>query len=196
VEECKAEIRNLQGFVNQDQDRPTRLLWAFQHKKQFHLVFPWEDANLLDFWIKEYPGGETPPRDHSLARWVSKVILGLAEGLQMIHGPEVPGSTENNRRRHGDLKPENILWFKGPGCDDLGGPTCILQICDFGLADFRRTQSALVPAGNIGGLTHAYRTPEWDALNPISPLYDIWFLGYVLLEFVTWYILGAKGLRL
>jgi serine/threonine protein kinase len=150
-------------------------------------------AGFLD---KGVSGAETPPRDHSLARWVSKVILVLAEGLQMIHRPEVPGSTENNRGRHGNLKPENILRFKGPGCDGLGGPTGVLQICDFGLADFNSTQSALVPAGNIGGLTHAYRTPEWDVSNPISPLYDIWSLGCVLLEFVTWYILGAKGLRL
>ncbi|PMD61065.1 uncharacterized protein K444DRAFT_629069 [Hyaloscypha bicolor E] len=108
---------------------------------------------------------------------------------------EVPGSTENNRGRHGNLKPENILWFKGPGCDGLGGPTGVLQICDFGLADFHSTQWALVPAGNIGGLTHAYRTPEWDVSNLISPSYDIWSLGCVLLEFVTWYMLGAKKVK-
>jgi serine/threonine protein kinase len=194
VKKCEAEISNLQRFVDQDHDHLIRLLCTFQHKERFHLIFPWADANLQDFWLKKYPDAETPPRDYSLARWVSQEILGLAEGLQMIHGSDIPGSTEQSLGRHGDLKPENILWFKGCGHDDSRYPTGVLQICDFGLTDFHSKQSvALVAAESIGG-TQTYRAPECHTQNYISQSYDIWSLGCVLLELVTWYMLGAEGL--
>jgi len=160
-------------------------------------MFPWADANLMDFWTKEYPHIENPVRDTSLAQWVSKVILGLAEGLQMIHGPEDSKSTEPVFGRHGDLKPENILWFKGPGCDDLGFPTGVLQICDFGSADFHHKGTVELPAKDILSYTQTYSAPECYTLKlneRISPSFDIWSLGCVLLQFVTWYMLGSKGL--
>jgi hypothetical protein len=61
----------LRRFVNQDQDYLIRLLYTIQRKKRPHLIFPWADANLRDFWTKEYPDTGTPPRDNPLARWVS-----------------------------------------------------------------------------------------------------------------------------
>jgi serine/threonine protein kinase len=35
-----------------------------------------------------------------------------------------------------------------------------------------------------------YRAPEYDVAKMVSQSYDIWTLGCVVLEFITWYLLG------
>lgn len=44
-------------------------------------------------------------------------------------------------------------------------------------------------------VSRTYRAPEYDIASKVSPSYDIWSLGCVLLEFVTWYLLGGKGVE-
>jgi serine/threonine protein kinase len=97
--------------------------------------------------------------------------------------------TDNRVRqwgRHGDLKPENILWFRHS--EDENG---ILRVCDFGAAELnsRWSKSKRRDVAN----TMTYRPPECD-LQPkiIRQSYDIWCLGCVYLEFVTWMLGGVK----
>lgn len=90
--------------------------------------------------------------------------------------------------RHGDLKPENILWYKDSNSRG------ILQIADLGLGRFHRMESRSNqdPLRIEGSPT--YMPPELPLGELISRAYDIWSLGCVFLEFMTWILLGPKGL--
>ena len=93
--------------------------------------------------------------------------------------------------RHGDINPGNILWYG----DDLNTKERLggtLKIADFGQAEVNSLLSRTKRRSVANTLT--YRPPECD-LQPsvIRQSYDIWCLGCVYLEFVTW-LLGGKKL--
>ena len=167
------------------------------------MIFDWADGgNLCDFW-KTYPDLGTLPRGQPLAIWVTQQILGFGEGLRSIHNCEidevtVPDASSNSVSKHKihgahcDLKPENILWFRHHGApiDDLAlGHT---KLSDFGLTTFHATETR--GAFTSYGVSQTYRAPEWDINNHIiGQQYDHWTLGCVILEFITWYMLGWEG---
>ncbi|KAF2026799.1 hypothetical protein EK21DRAFT_73336 [Setomelanomma holmii] len=99
--------------------------------------------------------------------------------------------------RHGDINPQNILWFT----DDLANPAIVsrdlrglLKIADFGTAEMNSTYSKSGPRDVANTMT--YRPPECDAADrTIRQSFDIWCLGCVYLEFVTWMLGGAALVR-
>ncbi|POS71541.1 protein kinase [Diaporthe helianthi] len=92
--------------------------------------------------------------------------------------------------RHGDIKPENILWFK----QDKSHPEFgILKLSDFGLTTFHRAWTTAVNAEEVR-VTHTYSAPEQQTEETLSRPFDVWSLGCIILEFVTWILLGSKGL--
>jgi serine/threonine protein kinase len=95
--------------------------------------------------------------------------------------------------RHGDIKPENLLWFpKDPENDDDRG---MLKIADFGLGRFHGLDSrSKVPPKTVAG-TITYEPPELKLGTPVSRAYDIWSLGCLFLEFVTWLLMGAQAVH-
>jgi serine/threonine protein kinase len=120
----------------------------------------------------------------------------------MIHTADKPAmrdpthddSTHQLHGRHGDLKPENILWFK-PYLEefkeaDQGCAMGLLKISDFGLTRFHGTMSRSHINASGVPVSPTYRAPEYDIAKMVSQSYDIWTLGCVILEFVTWYLLG------
>lgn len=128
-----------------------------------------------------------------MAQWLSKQCLGLVSGLSLIHNAVNEKSVSGKliHGRHGDLKPENILWFKNHTDNHTDkGSFGTLKISDFGLARFHRTQSN--PLFERVPVSRTYRAPEYEAAEMVSSSYDIWTLGCLLLEFVTWYLLGWK----
>ncbi|CAN9195523.1 unnamed protein product [Alternaria alternata] len=187
-----------------------KLLAAYEQSNTYHLVFPWADCDLFDYW-KRNP---TPDKNATRAAWMAKQCQGLAEALNRIHHyntlsgslitsvsrleqvstPKSPSSaTEKDpfeRRffgRHGDLKPENIIWF--PDSRSIGGYG-ILKIADFGTTEFSTEYSkrGIVP----NSLT--YRSPEYELDKTHGIACDIWALGCIFLEFATWYFGGLKAL--
>ncbi|KAL6362609.1 hypothetical protein LRP88_03900 [Fusarium phalaenopsidis] len=105
---------------------------------------------------------------------------------------QVARSSESGHRdkrekygRHGDLKPENILLFPSPK-DNPG----VLKISDLGQAELHSTCSK-TRRESRGVNTLTYRPPESD-IEPhlISRASDIWSLGCIFLEFVTWMLGG------
>ncbi|KAK4171488.1 putative Serine/threonine-protein kinase [Triangularia setosa] len=122
---------------------------------------------------------------------------------------------------HGDIKPENVLFFPDskPTPDQLpqadadhrtksqeddldddphpiGGSRGTLKLTDFGLASTsaHRTMSRM-PRSHLG-MTYNYRAPECDlpcSQDPKGRQYDMWTLGCLYLEFVTW-LMGGKRL--
>lgn len=88
--------------------------------------------------------------------------------------------------RHGDIKPENILWYKDR-TDKLG----ILRLTDFGVSDLKSDMSKSNIQSNVA-CTLAYRAPESD-IGVTRQSADMWSLGCVYLEFITW-LLGGQPL--
>ncbi|RDW73475.1 hypothetical protein BP6252_07382 [Coleophoma cylindrospora] len=65
-----------------------------------------------------------------------------------------------------------------------------LKISDFGLMQFHRKRSkSHIDASGVG-VSRTYRAPEYDIAREVSQSYDIWTFGCLILEFITWYLLG------
>jgi serine/threonine protein kinase len=70
-----------------------------------------------------------------------------------------------------------------------------LKIADFGITTFHsQLPGSSSDAQNKVG-TLKYGSPEWFLRDKVLQSNDIWSLGCVLLEFVTWYMLGLSGLE-
>lgn len=193
--EFEREIEILSRFSGDVHQHLISLQAAFRHGDDYCVILPWAESDLLTLWQKTRPG---PPLHKPNLEWVLEQCRGLTSGLSHIHVYQVtePRIDERlvNRRsepiygRHGDIKPANILLFrnkKNPG--DKGR----LVITDFGLTRFHSdgTKTYFSHKGVVATLT--YRPPECDMEGAqISPSFDIWSLGCVLLEFIAWYLGG------
>lgn len=200
----KAEVGPLKRLGDNENSHIIQLLTTFQYREEYNLVFEWADGgNLYDFW-QAFPQPEYPPRNHGLGKWFATQLTGLASALSLIHkcdiDPQAPNvsafNSQDGRKKygaHGDLKPENILWFKaGPNSKEshnLGTH----KLSDFGLTSFHSLESRkrFLPTG----ISATYRAPECDLDRHISQKYDMWSLGCVLLEHLTWYLLGSEAVN-
>lgn len=187
------------GFMSQ---HLIPLQLTYKHGRDFYLMFPWADGNLKEFWQNVRP-------DRTKEGWFFNQCLGIAHGLRKIHHLKTisletirqmsldattaaalvlaPTVGEQEWGRHGDIKPENILWFKKyEGCDENH-----LVISDFGLTRFNSAHSrSRVLQNQIQGFSGTYRPPDLHLDDEISQRYDVWSLGCVLLEFISWFLLG------
>jgi serine/threonine protein kinase len=181
-----------------------KLLATYKQGNKYHLMFPYANANLRTYWDKR----PTPEFNKDTVLWSLKQMKGIANGLFLIHNFTVtyPLAVEGGIRvqgdgqlsvkkdeelfgRHGDMKPENILWFDHTtGTQD---PMGVLQIADFGLGRFhgRESRSRVNPDTIVSSPT--YEPPECKLRRPVSRAYDIWSLGCIFLEFVTWLLKGS-----
>ncbi|KAF2688470.1 kinase-like protein [Lentithecium fluviatile CBS 122367] len=214
-EEIKKEINVLKGISSSRHSHShlVTLLATFRYHDHYHLIFPWAKYDLLGYWEHENPN---PEKNAETTLWFAEQCRGLADALYKIHhwmtrsesalhdqGPNPPTKTERLRAintsqecakltlqlfgRHGDIKPQNILWFPNEG---LG----ILKITDFGSAHFSTRESDPAQGDSSPSFTRLYRAPEDDLPNLVlTPSYDIWSLGCVYLEFVTWFLGGWKS---
>ncbi|KAL8381908.1 hypothetical protein RB595_005927 [Gaeumannomyces hyphopodioides] len=181
-----------------------RLLATIERGDRYHMIFPWADGNLHEYWEKLYPEPDHLPRGRDLARWMAWELLGLAQAIKRVHDSPVPAGNPQDVEQtgkvygcHGDIKPENILFFQG---NDQSGDRGKLQLADFGLARFHSKGSIRVSA-NSAGHTDTYRSPEFDMDSSpgcrvtVGPKTDIWSFGAVALEFVAWYCGGWEDLE-
>lgn len=163
------------------------MIASFHMDSTYCFLFPWaESGHLEDFWEKM----NHEPRSADLILWVFEQMKGLASAVMELNSPTIRYKEQENGR-HGDLKPENILLF------DVGStatPRGVLQITDAGLARFHNLYTSVRVQGTTTyGSTIQYAPPE--ALNrdqnaKRSRLFDMWSLGCVCLEFLTWLLLG------
>jgi serine/threonine protein kinase len=180
-----------------------KLLATYKFRGRYHLLFPYADNNLRGYW--DHIG--VPYWNRETCLWFLNQASGIASALNAIHNFEarVPLGSEQDRRgkyltvaiaeakfgRHGDIKPENILWFNEMQDAEHGG---ILQIADFGLGRFHRleSRSKVDPRSVAGSLS--YSPPEVALGKAVSRAYDMWSLGCVFLEFVTWLLEGSSSI--
>ncbi|KAK8086078.1 kinase-like protein [Apiospora phragmitis] len=190
------EVGVLQRFNGSQKGHPhlIKLLMAFKHGMEMHLLFPWASGNLYQLW-KANP---EPKQSNETVQWLIKQCSGLANGLAKLHRHDSWRQDQDGRKdqlgRHGDIKPPNILWFAS-----FDEPTQSqknhLVLADFGLTIFHSSSgnTELTTANRLRGCSGTYRPPEVDLKNgKIVQSYDIWSLACVYLEFITWYLLGFK----
>ncbi|KAI8632765.1 kinase-like domain-containing protein [Xylariaceae sp. FL1651] len=204
------EIETLRRFSLEDETHLIQLLTAFYWNHECYLLFPWANGGSLDdLW----QNNAISPLSKEIMIWISDQCHGIAQGLRQIHerqlsdfsrarlrqleDPEVPEKVEFGL--HGDIKPANILWFKHPQ-DSIGAG--VLKISDFGLAQFHSRETEMRSGhGEWIGCSPTYRSPEWetrsqdDRRKAYSRKTDIWSLGCVYLEFVTWILLASDGIE-
>jgi len=192
-EDFKREVAMLRQLGGK-KPHTVKLLATFRHGRTYSLLFPWAECDLLDYWKRD--GGHrhiTPP----LIAWVANQCHGLLDALHWIHDPRSTVLDPYNQPlygRHGDIKPENILWYK----QNADGPHPLasgeLVLSDFGLSSLNHNQSRSNVKNGDFHHTTTYAPPE-SVLpnNVISRSIDIWALGCVYLEFVTW-VVGGSGL--
>ncbi|PVH74786.1 kinase-like protein [Cadophora sp. DSE1049] len=164
------------------------LLATYTHRSKDHLMFPYADCNLREYWNAK----PLPPWNQVTAIWAIKQMRGLMDATCIIHNfqPTHPlePATPKKYGRHGDLKPENILCVK-----NLKDGSMNLQITDLGLGKFHGQNSRSKSRPTNGSPTYA--SPEIVLDIPVSRMYDIWSMGCVFLEFVTWLLQGPEGLN-
>jgi serine/threonine protein kinase len=176
-------------------DRIVPLLAAMQHRERLYLLFPLaEGGNLQDLWRKfsTVPGFEEEDQNFALwynPDWLLRQCLGIADALAVTHGFDIQtGSCEGPSYLHADIKPENILCF----ATEDGGYT--LKLADFGEA---KQINQLTKQVNASGVAHVktYLPPEYEMEQRISLAFDVWCLGCVYLEFITWALEGDTGIQ-
>lgn len=183
------------------------LLATYRQKGKFHFLFHYADANLKKYW-QDQP---LPNFDKTIL-WAMKQMIGIAGALSQIHNFSPSdslldvGTAESQKQngqhrvprgegrygRHGDIKPENILWFQSlPGADY--GENGILRVADFGLGRLhgRNSRSNVNPETIFASPT--YKSPEYKLGKFVSRAYDIWSLGALYLEFITWVLMGWEA---
>ena len=197
------------------------LLSTYEQVGKYYIIFPWAEADLLGYWKHKNP---KPSNDREMALWLAEQCQGLAGGLSTIHhyktfsGTSLPYHKTRSRAdskevelatqasetsgtgavrllfgRHGDIKANNILWF--PDLGSKGGHG-ILKITDFGIAHFSTENTVSARDRGLVANSPTYRPPECDLPNgKLSMSCDIWALGCVYLEFITWFFGGWKHLE-
>jgi serine/threonine protein kinase len=193
-----------------------KLLATYEYKGRFYLLFPYAKANLRSYW-EETP---VPIFSAITVEWFLRQCKGIASAVLRIHGYQSTQdsldalakiqetqaesrttSSEVGDRiygRHGDIKPENILWSDEENMDDdpRFSEQGILLIADFGLMKYHKTLTEFHAPERVAG-SATYEPPEVAGLTSrakISRAYDIWSLGCVYLEFITWLVCGWKEL--
>jgi serine/threonine protein kinase len=179
-------------FSGDAHDHLISLLCTFEQFGIYHLIFPWAACDLNGFWQISKP---KPSFDLKTVKWFAKQCEGIAHGLLKIQNfrtnspPHLPSPDQNRYGRHGDLKPENILFFP----DDEGGT---LKISDFGLSDYSTASKSHLPKSRVA-TSMSYRPPECDIpKSVIGQSYDIWTLGCLYLEFITWLLGGWEFVKI
>jgi serine/threonine protein kinase len=177
---------------------------TYKYGENYFLIFPWADGNLKAFWASQDPDCQREER----VWWFFEQCVGITFGLRKIHHlgtlPKdnlgtnkldvkvLPKRVLNDDKwgRHNDIKPENILWFK-----EFDEKKDHLVISDFGLTRFNSARSkSIAPADQIQGFSATYKPPDLHFNDGISQTYDVWSLGCVFLEFVSWFLLGGKSI--
>lgn len=175
---------------------------------KYSFLFPWADGGCLgELWTKQpinmVPDKPVTPR--LFLYWIAEQCHGIATALHSMHDLRQEAlkkaNLDSNQQVddeyygiHGDIKPENILHFSQ--LENLTG-LGILKIADFGLTEFHTLLSRTMAAQrNAPVPAPTYRAPELVIPGEyFSRKADIWALGCVFSQFITWAVDGVEGVK-
>ncbi|CAJ2507580.1 Uu.00g087660.m01.CDS01 [Anthostomella pinea] len=159
----------------------------------YYLLFDWAEGSLSDFWHRnsQYVGDKTH------CRWMIQQFYEITEALGCVHNERLQTLTSLNDSRfnddglygrHGDIKPGNLLWFRST--------TDSLVLSDFGLGRLHTQVSRSKQVPGLLDRSPTYRAPEFDLPHGlVSRVSDIFSLGCVFLEYITWFMRGLDTMQ-
>ncbi len=163
-------------------------LAGYEHGDIYFIIFPFAESTLA-----KYLRGEA---DHAKLKpsYMWKQMEGVAGGLAFLHESYL--STTGNDivspsiAFHFDLKPENILIRNG-----------VVMISDFGQSKFRKASLEDDTSGvdsdrvffNYGPPEHNFSTYDKGARKRSNYNFDIWSLGAIFSELITFHIKQPAG---
>jgi serine/threonine protein kinase len=161
------------------------LLHSHTHGSHYNMIFPFADCNLREFYQRE-PSPPTAEHRFHFVEQISRLVPALAA----IHRTDMDMDSPGPRLvgYHRDLKPDNILVFE---------KAHKFVISDLGLAEFKPYKDHQENSGVpwLFGVS-SYRAPECsDKGRMVGRGGDIWSLGCILAEAITWCVLGKNGVK-
>lgn len=180
-----------------EHERIVPLLTAFKHRGKYYQIFPRAGAHSLNYIWESYSPSGVSQKGTAIAHWYSTKWLvneccGITAALMTSHGLD----GQDRLRKppsllHADIKSENIFCFVAPEARET---KLLLKLADFGEAK-RISPGVPLIANQIAHIT-TYRPPEHSPGMVITLNYDIWCLGCLFIDFVTWAVLGCAGIDL
>ncbi|RYP16668.1 hypothetical protein DL765_004988 [Monosporascus sp. GIB2] len=144
------------------------------------ILFPWaEGRSLEEFW-------GTDARGPGLSLWAVKQMVGLADGLRVLHEASFC---------HNCLSPTNIFLFRQPEEAAVRGHLGIAGL-PYQRRHIRlgRTTTARHPIKEDPAT--AYSDPEFLAENwRPQQSSDVWSMGLLFMEFVLWLLHGVQAVQ-
>ena len=146
-------------------------------------------GNLKDLWKRSTPSDDIHWFSYD---WLWEQCLGLADALAFTHGLTTSANGERAKAQvHADISADNILVFSN-GTNDENER--ILKLSDFGLS--REVDSNGRLAANTLKHTRTNAPPERElSEHQASPQWDIWVLGCLYVDFITWGLSGYHGVK-
>lgn len=216
----RKEVDMLKKFSDNRDPHLISLLATYEQRRTYFLIFPRAEGDLQAYWQRTpapaLEDAETVRWVAMQCRGIAHGVLRIHEyesSNSRLHAANGVGGTIFGS--HGDIKPENVLWFLDPpeieshhghrhshshhhshghGHDlSYGRGRGTLKLSDFGLADFNTHQTVSRKPLSEFAVTRGYRAPECDLPGHGASKgrqYDMWTLGCLYLEFVTWLIGG------
>ncbi|KAI8659968.1 hypothetical protein NCS56_01215100 [Fusarium sp. Ph1] len=150
------------------------LLASISHGRRYYFLFPYAECTLLQFWEDLHP--EPPPHDMEETQWLIRQLTGLVGAMGTIHG---------HLCSHGGITAQDIHRFRSS--HDPRGHT---MLSCYGLSSPSQGKGR----SDFGG--PGRQRLRWNFPDDMSwQSCDIWSLGFVLLEFVIWFLGGVKLVR-
>ncbi|KAM5357839.1 hypothetical protein ACJZ2D_015868 [Fusarium nematophilum] len=184
---------------------------TFKRGRELSFLFPWAQGGSLAELMKRQPlelVRATSNPCKTLILWIATQCEGLATGLGSIHvaepemppqdtGPLAQGSDEYKRSYgiHGDIKPDNMLYFSSQELQQRSHHLGTIKLADFGLTRFFTRDSRPKQPGSRP-MSETYASPEhYMASDGVSRKADVWALGCVFTELLTWVARGPEAVR-
>lgn len=203
-EDALATIKIFKSLNRRNERRTIELLATFSINDQYFLMFPAAYSSLGEFWQ-----GTTPNFGRDTMLWLAKECYEIASCLYRIHSrtehsenseqqhnnledAHISGGSDRNRCLflHANINHNNTLLFNTNTNNDLiiGYPKLVIsQIREF-QPTFEQGLFELPTGDSI-----TCRPPETETEMYCGLNYDIWALGCLYLESITWILEDWDG---
>ncbi|KAI7786167.1 hypothetical protein LA080_004551 [Diaporthe eres] len=164
------EVKILARFDDRPHPHLIKLLATYHWRGNYHLLFPWAQGHLQDFW-KSHPSPFENEHAEDRLNILCSILgqcVGLADAFKHLHlHLKIQDNARSNETwparshgLHGDIKPQNVLWFddrdNSHNKDRRNTGVGHFKISDFGLTALHSPDTnRIVPSARGGTETYA-----------------------------------------